>query len=540
MMRILAGLWHRPWIGILFVFIAAAWLRWALPTLPLADPDTRGYLSPALQHLAGHGMLQEESRGLAYPLLLRGILGVFGNFHSIVIVQHVLGLFSGVIWLLAFHIWVGFLPVNRRWLDLAWWVATGGVAMYLGNPATLVFETQIRPEAVFPFFCLAQIATTLLFIRSRWVQPHLVKSILFSGAAAFFAVFCLSLKPSWGLAALIPLAVAIVSLCYRGALLGHPLAFRLGPIVAMGMAFILWNGGVPRLVGWIANPAAGGHLAGTLFTVHADIISREMHHRAARGELDFNEVKFLAKLDARLAESRKAGKYRTLGHDPDFLLFHSDTMYNFPNIPAEDAPQRNCYLRRAYLRAVVNEPWLMLRKITRQMVKGYADASKSVLNSSMRWKVLFLETDVCLSSIVLPEVPSALAKNFQQTLGEIREAKTSQPEILRAASWLPPQWVFYYVVTWFQVITLVAGAVAFLLAPWMFRRRSLRQFAVGFWGGFVVWSCTVGSALTVSIIHSFDIDRYVRLQSSVNTLLLTIGLVFFLTLVQAFLTRSVD
>jgi len=215
-------------------------------------------------------------------------------------------------------------------------------------------------------------------------------------------------------------------------------------------------------------------------------------------------------------------------------------MYNFPNIPAEDAPQRNRYLRRAYLQAVVNEPWLMLRKITRQMVKGYADASKSVLNSSMRWKVLFLETDVCLSSIVLPEVPSALAKNFQQTLGEIREAKTSQPEILRAASWLPPQWVFYYVVTWFQVITLVAGAVAFLLAPWMFRRRSLRQFAVGFWGGFVVWSCTVGSALTVSIIHSFDIDRYVRLQSSVNTLLLTIGLVFFLTLVQAFLTRSVD
>ncbi len=532
-------LWRRPWIGILFAFLGAAWLRWMLPTLPLADPDTRGYLSPALQHLAGHGMVQAESRGLAYPLLLRGILGTFGSFPSIVITQHVLGLFSGVLWLVAFGIWLGCLPTNKGLLYASWWMAAVGVAVYLGNPATLVFETQIRPEAVFPFFCLAQIAAMLFFLRFRWIQPHFGWMIFFAGLAGFFAAICLSLKPSWGLAALIPFGMVLGSL-FIWDVRTYSLALRGGPLLAMGAAFVLWNVGVPRLVGWIPNPASGEHLAGTLFTVHADIISQEMHRRAARGELDSYEEDFLRKLDERLGESQRTGKYATLGHDPDFLLYRSDALRYLPHVPKGDLQQGHRYLRHAYLRAVVNEPWLMFRKITRQIVKGYADASKSVFNSSMQWKVLFPTTSVNLSEIALPEIPCALAENYQQTLNEIRASTELQPEVLRAASWFPPQWFFYYAVTWLQAASLVTGAVAFILTPWLLRQKFLRRLAAGFWGAFIVWGCSVGSALTVSIIHSFDIDRYVRLQSSVNILLLVMSFVFVMAVLQAFRTNSAD
>lgn len=533
------ALWQRPWLGIIFVFVAAIGQRAALPALPLSDPDVRGYLTPALEHLAGHGMPQTDSRSMAYPLVLRMTLGVFSDFHAIVTVQHILGLLSGAMWLLAFSAWLYFLPMKRQLLYIAWWLATAGLAIYLCNPSTLVFETQIRPESVFPLFSLAQIVVTLFFIRFRWMQPHLIAAILCAGLVSLLAIVCLSLKPSWGFAALTPFAVMAVSLWYRN-VPARSFSFRVGPILAAGIVLILWNTGLPRLVGWIPDPAAERHLAGTLFTVHADIISKEMHHRAERGELNFDENSFLAKLDEQIAKSRGIGKYQTLGHDPDFLLFSSGVLRDLPVIAQGDSQQGDRYLRRAYMRAVVHEPWLMLQKISRQMIKGYGDASKSVFNSSMPWRSLFLETYEILSNVQLPENPNAVTESFGNTLREVESSMESQPELLRGPTWLPPRWFFYYILTWLQAVILVAGAIALFLAPWLGRQKALQRFRAGYWATIIVWACSVGSALTVSIIHSFDIDRYTRLQSSVNSLLVATGIAFAAIVVETIITKQPD
>ncbi len=524
--KLLCPVWHRPGIGVFLVFVFACWQRWSMPGLPLADPDTWGYLNPALQHLAGHGMPQTSCRSMAYPLCLRAVLGIFGSFHAIAFAQHLLGLLSGAVWLFAFNIWLRFLPGSGRIRFFAYWCATFCLALYLCNPATLAFESQIRPESVFPFFGLSQIAATLLFIRARWTRPNGSLAILSGGIAALLAAVCLSLKPSWGLASAVPSVVLLASLCSCA---GTPrLTVRFGPVLAAVAALAFWNAGVPRLVGWVADSTCGSHLAGTLFTVHADIIAHEMHKRSARGQLDPHEKDFLAKLDARIAESRQLEKsaYRVLGHDPDYLFFLSDTLWNLPDIPANDFAGRSAYLRRAYLQSVMNEPLLMLRKIARQMAAAFGDASKSVFNPSVQWRPLFPRTLECLQNAELPALSDGMQKGFRQTLDEVRVVSESQPESLRAP-WAPSRWFLRHVVTWIFIAIVLAVGFSLLLTSWMLRTGRWRSLTAAIWGAGVVWTSSVGSAVTVSVIHSFDIDRYVMLQSSVNSLLMAVGLVLF-------------
>lgn len=508
-----------------------------MPGLPLADPDTWGYLNPALQHLAGNGMPQTACRSIAYPLFLRAVLGVSGGFDSIAFAQHILGLISGVVWILAFRVWRGFLPAETWLRSFSGWCAAVCLALYLCNPSTLAFESQIRPESIFPFFGLSQITATLIFIRIHRTQRGSPACILSAAASALLAAVCLSLKPSWGLAALVPLTViaaSILSFGNRLSLLG-----RVGPALAALLTLVFWNLAVPRCVRWAADPTCGSHLAGTLFTVHADIISREMHSRAALGDLDAAEVDFLRKLDERIEQSRRLTKsaYKILGHDPDYLLFASDVLWTLPNLSANDFAERNAYLRQAYLRSAAHEPFWMLRKIAIQMATAFGDASIAIFNPSVQWAALFPRTLECLENAGVPALPGGMEKNFHLTLAEVRVASGSQPESLRVP-WAPPRWFFRHVVTWIFIATVLVIGVGLFLTPWAVRAVRWRSLAEAVCAGGVVWGSSIGSALTVSMIHSFDIDRYAMLQSSVNSLLMAVGLVIFAAMARAIVGNS--
>ncbi len=526
-------------MGVTFVFAVAFCQRLEMPWLPLADPDTWGYVNPALEHLAGNGMLQTHCRGLAYPLFLRSLLGACGSFASIALAQHLLGLMSGLCWLAAFRFWLVWLPGKYAQSALAWWCAAACVALYLCNPATLAFESQIRPEAVFPFFCLAQIATTLAFLRARWGGGPAGLLLLTAAGSTLLAAVCLSLKPSWGFAGAVPFGVILL-----GALRGGVRVTRLvraGPVVAAAVALVFWLNVVPRIAGWVPDMTCGSFMAGTLFTVHADIIAREMHDRAARGRLDAEELRFLEKLDTRIAESRKLEKsaYLLLGHDADYLFYYSDALANLPRVPAGDSEMQNSYLRMAYLNAVFAEPVMVASKVMRQLESTYGDASKSVFMRSVQWRPLFERTYACLNDAQLPELPGHLQESFSHTLGKLKDSTPLQPPMLEAP-YAPPRWFFRGVVSWVLTGIVLLGGVAICASPWLGRMNvgggfvpALRAFAV-------VWASSFGSALTVAVVHSFDIDRYGMLQSSVNSLLLATGATFMILAILTFRQASVS
>src|SRR6266513_2466266 len=94
---------HWPvcyWTVIALLFAGAVWQRFRLPLDPIADPDTWGYLSPALRKLTGAEVGHTNGRNFAYPGFLFLLLRLFADFRAITIAQHFLGLLAGAVFLL--------------------------------------------------------------------------------------------------------------------------------------------------------------------------------------------------------------------------------------------------------------------------------------------------------------------------------------------------------------------------------------------------------------------------------------------------------
>src|SRR5438270_10929537 len=83
------------WIVVAVLFALAAWQRFSLPLDPIADPDTWGYLAPALRKLLGAEFGHTYGRNFVYPAFVFSILRVFADFRAILIAQHLLGLLAG-------------------------------------------------------------------------------------------------------------------------------------------------------------------------------------------------------------------------------------------------------------------------------------------------------------------------------------------------------------------------------------------------------------------------------------------------------------
>jgi len=77
--------------------------RFKPPLTPIADPDTWGYLSPALRKLTCADFGHTQGRNFLYPGFLYLVLRSFGDFRAIAIVQHLLGVAAGGVLLLTWR-----------------------------------------------------------------------------------------------------------------------------------------------------------------------------------------------------------------------------------------------------------------------------------------------------------------------------------------------------------------------------------------------------------------------------------------------------
>ena len=74
------------WLSLAAVMIGAVVLRLQVPHLPISDPDTWGYLAPAISWIEGKGFVQMHGRGWLYPAFVAGCLR-FGSFGSLSLIH---------------------------------------------------------------------------------------------------------------------------------------------------------------------------------------------------------------------------------------------------------------------------------------------------------------------------------------------------------------------------------------------------------------------------------------------------------------------
>lgn len=499
-------------IFLAIVFAVAAWLRFRLPQLPLGTHDTWGYLYPALAGLADEGMTETNARGIAYPLFLRLVLGATSDFGAVPVIQHSLGLSSGLLWWWSWNLWVGWLPHTSR--QPARWCGAVGLALYLCNAQTIFYETTLRPEAIFPFVALAGVAATLSFVRSRWFEPAFVSS-WWAALAVLASLICLSLKPSWGLAAGVPVVLIIASLAGD-----CPPTWRGATAALCGLAGVLWVSVVPASARWKDNEASRLFLPETLFVQHAPAVAEAMAIRDARGELDAPEKTFLADFRKRLEESRtrRLQTFRNLGHNPDYLLYESDALAVLPADGTVAA--RNEFLWRAYASAWKEQPGAMLAKIAAQTAQGFGAAHKSLYAADMVWRAR-VQTSADVLRLNRNAAPvSAERLGYDDLASATEEMLPTAPEKWRVG---PP---FLAAAMQSAGTLLVAACMAvwpfYLL--FAFLRPSPLFPAAAVFG--IFWSLSLGSVLTVAIVSSFDISRYAALQSFLHAFLFAGGSAF--------------
>jgi hypothetical protein len=523
------AVWSRPWLGFVAVFAGALWQRWHMPWLPLATADSWGFLGPALYELGGEGFRQTHGRSIAYPLFLLGVLRATESFSAIAVVQHAIGLLSGVVWIWVFAQWVAWLPALLQRRPWVWWLGACALGLYWLGAWAVVYETMLRPESIFPFFAFLQIGCTLALLRARWHSPGWVRIVAAGASAVLCAALCASLKPSWGFAAAVP----VVALLAGIASTGEP-ARRLASVLALvcGLALAaLWQKGVPSAAGWIGDDQAKTFLPATLFTVHANLIAKTMHEQADRGLLDDEETVFLAHLDRRLAESRAIPKYKALGHDPDYLMYHSDTLVDLPGDAGATADGRAAYFRSAYFEAWRAQPAGMLAKVGRQVLLAHSNTRTSLHSSSAPWRVHFESASGFPAVYRPPFLSLQLSAGWEELFRKCTALATTEPARRKFVPTLP---------TWFHGVFLgalvgfltVAGVMVLPARRGLFHARAdllpaARVFAV-------IVLTHLGMVFTVAVVHSFDIGRYMALLSPSQSLLLGTGSV----LLVAFLSST--
>jgi hypothetical protein len=514
-------------IFLAIVFAVAAWLRFRLPQVPLATHDTWGYLYPALASLAGEGMPETNARAIAYPLFLRIILGATESFSAVALIQHVLGLTSGLLWWLCWILWCEWVPEKMR--GAARWCGAFGLAFYLCSGPTIFYESTLRPEAIFPFVALLGLAATWLLVRSRWIRPS-ASVAWWSSLAILCTLVCLSLKPSWGLAAAVPVLLVVATFVGN-----FPAQWRGMTAALCALSAGVWIFLVPFVAQWKSNDASKLFLPETLFVQHAPVIAEMMAQSGAQGGLTDGQSEFLGELQMQLEESRttKLQTFTSLGHNPDYLLYESDLLARLPG-PNEIGAKAD-FLWGSYASAWREQPMAMFRKIAIQLFRGFTMAHKSLYAPDMNWRSR-VQTSVEVLRLNEPGLPSSPANSgFAELAATTEQFQASAPEKLRVG----PDFLSALM----QSVGSLLVAASAALWPFLFVFAAVRPVppalgsAVSAFG--IFWAVALGSALTVAVVSSFDISRYAALQSFLHAFLVSGALFFVAAAVQARLRRGI-
>ncbi len=257
------------WATVAFIFAWAVWQRFKLPLNPIADPDTWGYLSPALRKLTGAEFGHTQSRNFVYPGFLYLVLRCFGDFRAIGVVQHLLGLAAGGLFLLGWRRVRAFVPdslVNPSLHDA---LGLAGAAIYLLASDTIRIETQLRPEGVCAFLISINLYFAVRFVSCSFLEHRRTGAVVCGSATVLTSLLLASAKPSFWFAAIV-VTVPVTAFFLRPNWVRQKIALGLGMVLIASL--VLW----PERILSRKDEASQTFLPTMLFVIHADLIRDQM------------------------------------------------------------------------------------------------------------------------------------------------------------------------------------------------------------------------------------------------------------------------
>lgn len=483
--------------------LALAWkARSVWPAVPLADPDTWGYLNPALGWLGGLGFHQAGGRDWLYPALVTLFLKTTGSFAGIAAWQKFLGLSSGILMAVTWRCWVSILPFPRGALFFLSLVGAVPISIQLANQDGIFYEMSTRPEAVLPVFVYAQLACVIGYARFRWQYPRALPSLLLGAAALVLAYACYLLKPSWYL------ATATTSVPILAGVFGRSLPLKtrlLTPALGAALALLLlW---LPARMLFVRDGASVTLLPLALFYVHAQLIEESFDAKlAVLADADPEKARLQHLNDVLKSETRSSmddRPYPYLGINPDYLLDSRPMNKALFNCAGHDIESIKAFCFRSYRDAVLHDPAAYAKKVYIQFTYFLFPGPKTFFKDRIDFTREYQWAAKSMTAHRLPFYPPAVSemeRRYEEELaGQIAAArppyKPKRNSITKFLTrWAPP-------VELLTVLFLFALSATHV---WPF----LHKLRLGGWAAFFLFLAPFGNAFGICIVHALDIDRY--------------------------------
>jgi len=484
-----------------FLFVFATWKRFSLPQDPLAEGD-HGYLWPALMKLSGGAFAHIQGLNFLYPGMIYLILRTCADFRAISVIQHLLGLIAGGLFLATWSRLADFFPKSR--LNGVAHEAMGlfGASMYLLSNGPIFFEMQIRPDAVCMFFEILIFWLIVQFFYYRAISSNARKMVVYGIAVAINAFLLASLKPSFTLMALLAVAPVIwLILNATGNLAGKVVFFSVAvPII---VALTLTEHYLRR-----NDQTVKTFLPETLFVIHAKIIHAQMAADLKNGETDIYSPAWLRvvcnDLESEIQRTHNLYPkvFPVLGFQPDYLKFGADSLlHRWRRQLGEERFLR--FLKYWYWHSVARRPFAFIDKIAGQLGVFYS-TNCPAFSAREAWP---------LSSWSYARSLSALSKpRSLQLLSKIPagSAFVKHTQVLRFSDIVVNQnkgvqiCHFCFARTYLAILIISVP-----LAGWFIFKRS--RSGESKWPAFLViffYSANFGNVFGISVVHTTEVWRY--------------------------------
>jgi len=510
------------WAPVAFIFAWAVWQRFKLPLNPIADPDTWGYLSPALRKLTGAEFGHSQSRNFLYPGFLYLVLRCFGDFRAIGVVQHLLGLAAGGLFVLTWRrvrTFVSDSLVNPSLHDA---FGLAGAAIYLLASDTIRTETQLRPEGVCAFLISINLYFAVQFISCSFLEHRRTGAIVCGSATVLTSLLLASAKPSFWFAAIVVM-VPVTAFFFRQNWWRQKIA--LGLAIAVTAALVLW----PERILSRKDAESQTFLPTMLFVIHADLIRDQMaEDLKENAHLPYSREwleRVYAVLNSEIGKSQTnyPGHYPSLKFNPEYLWFDPSSITTQLRREFGSNVSALCdFYRFYYWRTWQRRPFRALQKVARQFSIYYYPNCPAYAPMKI-WPLM----DVYERAVT--SLDSADYRKIARSLPALTDFMQRTKSLAENAPATKQQGLLRHVLADLAVSYLSLLLLALILSAIIFwkqaRWRRLRWLAA-----FVLFGSAYNAAscLEVAIVNSLEVHRYITVQ--LYATLLTQFLAFWLIL----------
>lgn len=452
--------WRAFWVlAVVVIFAQAAYTRFTLPQWTILTPDSGYYVNPALL-----GKIVEMGpRTIPYPLFCWSLLATTGDWRSLAMTQHILGLLGPALLLLAWYYLGSRIHVAR--LMRAGHELLGLVILLLLLPSAsyVLYEHMAMLESFNAFFqcCLCAVFCLL------WLPASPRRRVLICCVASFLGIAIYYTNPRWALAA--PLTVLIAGMA---AMSGRDRArswFRaVGPVVASAAAAWLLIG-LPQSRIQALNPWTKPFATKHLLWMHADLAAVEFSRDLAATPAPPNAAllrTLVAKIDRAMVGEGKSG-WVTLPFNAEAMLYAADNpdgdlIAAFANDP--EGYGRFCL--DYYLRMMRHQPLAFGTKVAKELGYFYTGWGGSLVDYSTPLEAYWKNSVVIARALAQAALPGPR----EQLLAA---ASAMEPLAAQSPGFTSPAYLSQagrLINIWLGVSTLV-GAVASVV---ILSRRQLR------------------------------------------------------------------